>query len=315
MQYKSNSPLVHTYSIVAYDPDSEQLGVAVQSHYFGVGRIVPWAEYGVGAVATQSFAEISYGPLGLELMRAGKTSQQALDSLLAGDPGREVRQVAMVDAQGTPAVHTGAKCIQAAGHKLGKHFSVQANLMHKDTVWAAMAQAFEAATGDLAERMLAAMEAAEAKGGDIRGKQSVAILVVSKEQAGNAKSGPLFDLNVEDHPEPLVEMRRLLNYAKAYEHAGKAGELLEGKPLNDEKLKSANQEFEKARQLLPPEVNPELVYWHAVGLVNAGRVEDALPLFKEVFAIDPLWRELTPRLVPSELLPDDDEVIARIVGF
>ncbi|MBW8009806.1 MAG: DUF1028 domain-containing protein [Chloroflexi bacterium] len=306
--------LISTYSIVAYDPDNGQLGVGVQSHYFGVGIIVPWAEYGVGAVATQSFAEYTYGPLGLDLMRAGKSAQHSLDSLLAGDPTREVRQVAMIDKHGKPAVHTGEKCIQAAGHRLGENYSVQANLMEKDTVWDAMAEAFEAAKGDLAERILTSLEAAEAEGGDIRGKQSVAILVVSEDQAGNSGSGPLFKLDVEDNPDPLVEMRRLLNFANAYKHAAKADELLETKPLEKKQLNEAEAEFQKARQLMPVKVNPELVFWHAVTLISTEQIDEALRLFKEVFSIDPAWRDLVPRLVHPELLPDDEATIKKIVS-
>lgn len=148
------SALIPTYSIVAFDAKSDQLGVGVQSHYFGVGRIVPWAEYGVGAVATQSFSEYSYGPLGLDLMRAGKTAQQALDSLLASDSLRELRQVAMIDPNGKAATHTGKKCIQGAGHRIGKNYSVQANLMLTETIWDVMAEAYEHAKGDLAERIM-----------------------------------------------------------------------------------------------------------------------------------------------------------------
>src|SRR5712692_3887575 len=175
----SQSRPVHTFSIVARDSITGELGVAVQSHWFSVGPLVPWAEAGVGVVATQSFVDPAYGPLGLELMRAGKSAKQALEGLLASDPGEAVRQVAMVDAQGNVAAHTGKKCIPGAGHVLGEQFSVQANLMLNDKVWPAMAKAYREAKGDLAERMLAALDAAQVVGGDIRGKQSAAILIVS----------------------------------------------------------------------------------------------------------------------------------------
>lgn len=309
------STLIPTYSIVAFDTKSNQLGVGVQSHYFGVGRIVPWAEYGVGAVATQSFSEYSYGPLGLDLMRAGKSAQQALDSLLASDSLRELRQVAMIDSTGKAAAHTGIKCIQGAGHHVGENYSTQANLMLTETVWDVMAQAFEKSKGDLAERIMISLEAAEAEGGDIRGKQSVAILVVSKARAGNKSSAPLLRLHVEDHIDPLVEMRRLLAYAKAYQHQADAAEMLEAKKLDDEKVKEANETFAKAVVLMPPDINPELVFWHAVSLVEAKRVDEALPLFKQVFEINSNWRELVPRLVPSEVLPDDKELIDMILGL
>lgn len=306
--------LIPTYSIVAFDPEAEQLGVGVQSHYFGVGRMVPWAEYGVGAVATQSFSEYSYGPLGLDLMRAGKTAEQALDSLLASDSLRELRQVAMIDANGKAATHTGKKCIQGAGHHVGDNYSAQANLMLTETVWDVMAEAYENAKGNLAERIMVSLEAAEAEGGDIRGKQSVAILVVSKKRAGNKSSAPLIRLHVEDHTDPLGEMRRLLKYTNAYQHQAEAAEMLEAENLDDEKVKEANEAFAKAVALMPPDINPELVFWHAVSLVEAKRVDEALPLFKQVFEIDSNWRDLVLRLVPSEVLPDDVEIIDKIVG-
>src|SRR6187549_3592388 len=177
---------VNTFSIVARDPATGQIGVAVQSHWFAVGQIVPWAEAGVGAVATQSFVDPSYGKLGLELTRTGKSAPDALKALLAGDEGREVRQVAMIDTQGRVDAWTGKNDIQAAGHIVGKNFSVQANLMLNDKVWPAMAQAFENSKGDLAERMLAALDAAQAVGGDIRGRQSAALIVVTGKPTGQS---------------------------------------------------------------------------------------------------------------------------------
>src|ERR1035438_3837890 len=201
---------VHTFSIVARDAVTGDLGVAVQSHWFSVGSAVPWAEPGVGAVATQSFTEPSYGPLGLTLMKAGKSAPEALKALLSADSDREVRQVAMVDAQGRSAAHTGVKCIQAAGHEVGEGFTVEANLMDKPTVWPAMAKAFRAAKGDLAERLLAALRAAQAQGGDIRGQQSAAILIVKGKPSGQPWNDRLFDLRVEDSPDPLKELSRLV---------------------------------------------------------------------------------------------------------
>ena len=207
---------VATYSIVARDPATGTIGVAVQSHWFSVGSVVSFAEAGVGAVATQSFVDPSYGPLGLTLMRTGRTAPEALQALLAGDSGREVRQVGMVDAQGRVATHTGNLCIPAAGGQSGAGYVVQANLMEKPSVWPAMARAFEAARGDLAERMLAALEAAEAEGGDIRGRQSAALVVVKAASTGRPWADRLFDLRVEDHAEPLRELRRLVGLQRAY---------------------------------------------------------------------------------------------------
>ena len=194
-------PARATYSIVARDPDTGQLGVAVQSHWFSVGALVPWAEAGVGAVATQSLVDPSYGPLGLDLMRAGRSAPQSLEGLLVADAHPEIRQVAMIDADGDVAAHTGTNCIPHAGHVTGEDFSVQANLMDRDTVPEAMATAFRRADGDLAARMLAALRAAQDEGGDIRGEQSAALLVVSGTPTGRPWSDVVVDLRVEDHDE------------------------------------------------------------------------------------------------------------------
>ena len=298
---------VHTYSIVARDPDTGELGVAVQSHWFSVGPIVPWAEAGVGAVATQSFVDPSYGKNGLELMRAGKSAPDALKELLEKDEGREVRQVAMIDAQGRVDAWTGKNDIQAAGHIVGKDFSVQANLMLNDKVWPAMAKAFENTKGDLADRMLAALDAAQAAGGDIRGRQSAALVVVTGKPTGLAWKDRTFDLRVDDSPEPLAELRRLVKLQRAYNHMN-AGDLAVEKKDNE----GALREYGAAEKLVPD--NAEMIYWHAVALVNMGRVEESLPLFRKVFAMDPNWITLTPRLPKSGLLPDDPKLIDRIVS-
>src|SRR5687767_10775969 len=298
---------VHTYSIVARDPNTGELGVAVQSHWFSVGPIVAWAEAGVGAIATQSFVDPSYGKLGLELMRAGKSAPDALKSLLAGDEGREVRQVAMIDTQGRVDAWTGKNDIQAAGHIVGKDFSVQANLMLNDKVWPAMAQAFEKTKGDLADRMLAALDAAQAAGGDIRGRQSAALIVVTGKPTGQPWKDRLFDLRIDDSPEPLRELRRLVKLQRAYNHMN-AGDLAVEKKDNE----GALREYSAAEKLVPN--NAEMIYWHAVALVNMGRVDESLPLFRKVFAMDPNWITLTPRLPHSGLLPNDPKIIQKIVG-
>jgi uncharacterized Ntn-hydrolase superfamily protein len=298
---------VHTFSIVARDPGTGELGVAVQSHWFSVGPIVAWAEAGVGAVATQSFVDPSYGKLGLDLMRAGKSAPDALKSLTAGDEGREVRQVAMIDAQGRVDAWTGKKDIQAAGHIIGKNYSVQANLMLNDKVWPAMSTAFESAKGDLADRMLAALDAAQAAGGDIRGKQSAALIVVTGKPTGQAWKDRVFDLRVDDSPEPLTEMRRLVTLQRAYNHMN-AGDLAVEHKDNE----GALREYSAAEKLVPD--NAEMIYWRAVALVNMGRVDESLPLFRRVFAMDPNWATLTPRLPKSGLLPDDAKLIERILS-
>jgi uncharacterized Ntn-hydrolase superfamily protein len=298
---------VHTFSIVARDPATGDMGVAVQSHAFSVGSGVSWAEAGVGAVATQSFIDPSYGPLGLALMRAGRSAPDVLKGLLAADDGRDVRQVAMIDASGRVAAHTGAKCIPAAGNHVGENYSVQANLMDKDTVWPAMAKAFEAARGDLADRMLAALDAAQGEGGDIRGMQSAAILVVKGVSSGRPWQDKIFDLRVEDNPSPLVELRRLVRLQRANNLGSEGDRALEKK---DEA--KALEAYGAAEALVPDDA--EMAYWHAVALVNVGRVDDSLPVFAKAYRLYPKWREMAPRLSKVGLLPDDPKVIARIVA-
>lgn len=306
--------LAHTYSIVALDPDTGDLGVAVQSHYLGVGSVVTWAEPGVGAVATQSFVEVSYGPLGLALMRAGKSATDALAGLVASDSRSEVRQVAMIDAHGNVAAHTGGKCIAEAGHRTGTNYSTQANMMLRATVWDAMAEAFEASKGDLAERLLVALEAAEDEGGDVRGKQSAALLVVSGNRGDPVWSNRLFDLHVEDHPLPLKELRRLVTMARAYKLGDKAEAALIDPSLGDKAFEIAAGQFGEAAEMMRgASDNPELSFWYAVALASSGRAEDSLPIFKQVFGFDPNWRELLPRLVQPGLFPDDQELITRIL--
>jgi uncharacterized Ntn-hydrolase superfamily protein len=298
---------VHTYSIVARDGATGELGVAVQSHWFSVGPIVPWVEAGVGAVATQSFVDPAYGPKGLELMRAGRSAPDVLKTLLAADDARDVRQVAMIDAKGRVDAWTGPKDIQAAGHRIGKDYSVQANLMLNDKVWPAMAQAFETTKGDLATRMLAALDAAEAAGGDIRGRQSAALIVATGKPTGQAWKDRTFDLRVDDHADPLKELRRLVTLQRAYNHMN-AGDLA----VEKKDHASALREYAAAEKLVP--TNAEMVFWHAVALVNMGRVDESLPLFRRVFKMDPRWATLTPRLPKSGLLPDDPKLMARILA-
>jgi len=299
---------MHTFSIVARDAETGELGVAVQSHWFSVGTLAPWAEAGIGAVATQSFVEPSYGTLGLELMRAGKSAPDALKALLAGDDGRDVRQVAMIDTNGRVAAHTGVKSIPAAGHIVGKDYSVQANLMLNENIWPAMSHAFERTNGDLAERMLAALDAAQEAGGDVRGQQSAALIVVTGKPTGRVWVDRVFDVRVDDSAEPLKELRRLVTLRRAYNHMN-AGDLAVEHKDNERAL----VEYGAAAKLVPD--NAEMVYWHAVALVNMGRLEDSLPLFRRVFAMDKSWVTLTPRLSKVGLMPDDPSLIQRIVNL
>ena len=297
---------VSTYSIVALDEKTGQLGVAVQSHWFSVGTVVPWAKAGVGAVATQSIAEPSYGPKGLTLMEKGVPADEALQSLLAKDPGENVRQVAMVDAQGNVGAHTGSRCISYASHITGKNCSVQANIMAKSTVPAAMIQAFENTPGNLAERMLAALDAAEAEGGDLRGRQSAAMLVVSGDPTGDPWKDRIVDLEVADHENPLLELRRLLRINQAYRHAQSGDEYME-----QDNMEKALQEYSAAAKYYPD--NPELPFWSAVTLAQTGELEKALPIFKDVFSRNDNLRELVPRIVKAGFLTDDQNVLQQIL--
>ncbi|MDH4196250.1 MAG: DUF1028 domain-containing protein [Candidatus Aminicenantes bacterium] len=299
---------VHTYSIVALDRTTGELGAAVQSHWFSVGSMVIWAESGVGAIATQSFVEPSYGPLGLDLMRAGKSAAEALAGLLKADRNESVRQVAMVDASGTVAAHTGRNCIPETGQVLGEAFSCQANLMLKNTVWKAMAQAFQTTPGELVDRLMAALEAAEREGGDIRGRQSAAILVVRGRSSGARWEDRVYDLRVEDHAAPLEELKRLIHLNKAYNHMNRGDEL-----LAENKVTEAMQEYMKAMEIVPG--NAEMTFWPAVTLASLGRVEESLPLFRKVFALDPNWALLLPRLPQVGQFPKDKALLKKVLAL
>jgi uncharacterized Ntn-hydrolase superfamily protein len=300
----SREPLVHTYSIVARDPETGQLGVAVQSHYFAVGSVVTWAEAGVGAVATQSVADPAYGKLGLDLMRAGKAATDTLAGLLASDSLKEIRQVAMVDSRGRVAAHTGSSTIPEAGHIIGDGFSVQANMMLKNSVWPAMAEAYRGANGELVDRLLDSLDAAEAEGGDIRGRQSAAILIVEGQGTGRPWNDTIFDLRVDDAPEPLIEIRRLVSIRRAYIHNRRADAALAASDLDTMEL-----EYAAAERLIGE--NPEMRYWHAVALLGHGKTDEGIAMLREVAARDRNWVELTLRL-PATFLRVDSSVIEQI---
>ena len=276
-----------TYSIVARDAETGELGVAVQSRAFRAGSGVGWALPGAGAVASQAFSERSYGPLGLELLRAGKTPEQALAGLVAADPESAVRQVAMVDAESRTAVHTGAECIREAGHLTGDGYSVQANMMRSTDVWHAMAEAFEAATGSLARRLLAALEAAEAAGGDWRGQQAAGLLVVA---ADDKPWERVSDLRVDDHAEPLRELRRLLDLEEAY--------------------RALTRSDERAAAARSGGLSPVDVRWAEI--IDAGQASD-LPRARELLAPllveEPRWADFVRALAGRGLVPDADELL------
>ncbi len=278
-----------TYSMVARDPDTGELGVAVQSHWFSVGSIVSWAEAGVGAVATQSIAEPAYGPRLLERLRDGQAPREALGELLAADEQARVRQVAVVDATGAVAVHTGEGCIEYAGHVEGTGFSAQANMMAGPEVWPAMVEAFEASTGPLPRRLLATLDAAEAAGGDVRGRQSAALLVVPAEGEPWRRT---VELRVEDHTDPLDELRRLLDLADAYAFADHADTLM-AQGRHDE----AGEAGRKALELAP--ASDELIFWAGLGMVQAGDLEGGVERVRSAIEMHSGWRALLARLRPD----------------
>jgi len=298
-------PRAHTFSIIAIDRQAGLMGVGVQSHWFSVGSRVAWAEPGVGVVATQAMVEVGYGPRGLEAMRAGKTPAEALSALLAADAQREVRQVAMLAVNSPAAAHTGSLCIADAGHICEADFSVQANMMANPSVWGAMAAAFRAAKGGLAGRMLAAMQAAQEAGGDIRGQQSSALLIVRTSASARPWEDRLVDLRVEDHPEPTIELTRLVQVAEAYDLMDQGDQ-----HISRGETEAAMQVYRQAAGMAPHIA--ELPFWEAVTLADLGHLELALPIFRQVFTRDPNLVELVRRLIPAGILHVTPEVLEKI---
>lgn len=304
--FQKENPFAHTYSIVAKDSATGDLGVAVQSHWFSVGTIVNWAEAGVGAIATQSFVNPEFGPEGLKLLKEGKTAKEALDILIAGDDGRDVRQLAIVDMNGNVAAYTGKSCIKDAGHIEGNGFSVQANMMLNDKVWPAMSEAYQNSKGSLAERMLSALSAAEDAGGDIRGKQSAVLLVVAAEPTGKVWVDRKVDLRVDDHKNPIKEIQRLYKVHRAYEHMNQ-GDV----DVEHGDLKAALENYSKAEELYSE--NVEMSYWTGITLIGNGDVKAALPYLKKAFAKSENWKELTRRIAGTDLLPIDEKTLKKIL--
>jgi uncharacterized Ntn-hydrolase superfamily protein len=290
-----------TYSIVARDPRTGELGVAVQSHWFAVGPIVPWVRAGVGAVATQSIAEPAYGPRALDGLAAGARAGEALDELVGDDELARFRQVGVVDAHGNAVAHTGDGCIAYAGHQTGHQFSAQANMMSSPEVWPAMAHAFEAATGPLARRLVAALHAAEARGGDARGRQSCALVVAPAQGEPWQRS---VDLRVDDHPEPLAELDRLLDLSDAYALATEGDELV-GQGRHEE----AGERYRAASALAPG--NHELLFWAGLAAAQAGDLPTALQRVREAIRLQPGWHELLKRL-DAEIAPGATAVLEAL---
>ncbi|MFW9948912.1 MAG: DUF1028 domain-containing protein [Candidatus Thorarchaeota archaeon] len=306
-RYKDN--LVNTYSIVARDDKTGEMGVGVQSHWFSVGSVVSWGKAGIGVVATQAMVNISYGPRGLDLLEKGETPDRVINLLLEDDDGRDLRQVAILNSQGLIANYTGKKCIKHAGHLKGKNYSVQANMMLNDTVWSAMAKSYELNKNlPLAERILKTLYAAEQEGGDIRGKQSATILIVAGKPTENRWEDPILDLRVEDHKEPLKELSRLLQVYRAYEHMNK-GDLA----IEENKMDIALKEYASAQELFPD--NPEMKFWTAVSLANSNKIDEALRLFLEIFKVDNNWRILLKRLPEAGILNINSSQLDKILSL
>ncbi|MGZ6372270.1 MAG: DUF1028 domain-containing protein [Candidatus Limnocylindria bacterium] len=282
-----------TYSIVARDPQTGRFGVAVQSHYLGVGPVVPWIEAGVGAVATQASVNISFGPIGLEMLRAGRSAGEVVAALVAGDEQAQVRQLGVVDAKGRAAAHTGADCIPACGHLVRDGFTVQGNLLEQETCWPAMAAAYERAVADgepLVERLLRAMEAAEAEGGDVRGRQSAAMMIVAAEPQQAAWRGRLLDMRIEDHPDPVPELRRIVTMQLAYSLLDEEGDAAKAGL-------DASARYEQARRMSPDAY--ELVFWRGVELATGGDVEAARRELQIAYAADTRWRTTLQHLADA----------------
>ena len=301
------TPFAHTFSVVARDTVTGEMAVGVQSHWFSVGTVVSWGQSGVGVVATQSFVNVSFGPNGLKLMNEGRSAGEALKTLIDEDEGRDYRQLAIIDNEGHVSAFTGKKCIESADHYSGNNFSVQANMMLNDKVVPAMVKAYEQNAGlPLAERIVAVLKAAQEAGGDIRGKQSAALIVVGPERVSEPWLDKKVDLRIDDHPEPIIELERLLKVHRAYEYMNRGDVALE-----KEDMAAALKEYGAAENMFPE--NPEFMYWTAVTLANHNRMNEALPRFKQIFDADDNWRELTRRLPDSGLLNVSDSDLKKIL--
>lgn len=304
---KPSEPLAHTFSIVARDPNTGEMTVAVQSHWFSVGSVVSWGEAGVGVVATQSFVNKSFGIRGLELLKEGKSPQQAMDILLSDDEGKDFRQVAILDKTGRVATHTGKSCIDMAGHTNGDNFSVQANMMLNDKVVPAMEKAWnENVALLLPERMIAVLNAAQNAGGDIRGKQSAALLVVGSKATGEPWNDRLIDLRVDDSKNPIAEIGRLLNVFRAYEHMNN-GDLY----VEKDDMQKAMTEYSQAMKMFPD--NLEMQYWTAITLANNNDVKKASTMLQKIYKQDGNWRELTRRLPKVNLLKVSEKDLKELL--
>ncbi len=305
--FRQTEPFAHTFSIVARDTATGEMAVGVQSHWFSVGTLVSWGKSGVGVVATQSFINPAFGPKGLKLMESGISAKDALNQLIEADEGRDYRQLALLNVNGSVSSYTGAKCVQSAYQIIGDNFAVQANMMLNDKVVPAMEKAFlENAHLPLAERVVKVLMAAQTAGGDIRGKQSAALLVVGPDKVAEWKDKKV-DLRVDDHPNPLIELSRLLFVHRAYDHMNK-GDLA----VEHGDMVLALKEYASAEEMQPK--NFEMKYWKAVTMANNGMIKEALPIFKTVFENNENWRKMTKRLPVSGLLTVSDIEFQKIIN-
>lgn len=296
-----------TYSIVARDPVTGRFGIAVQSHYLGVGPVVPWLAPGVGAIATQAQVDITFGPIGLELLRNGRSAEQVIAALIASDGTPEVRQIGVVDAEGRAAAHTGTGTIPAAGHLVRDGFTVQGNLLERETCWPAMAEAYEAALarGDaFSERLLRAMEAAEAEGGDVRGRQSAAIVIVDAALQSASWKGRILDARVDDHADPVPELRRIVDLYEAYAMFEDEGDAAAAGL-------SADERYAAARRRAPAAF--ELVFWKGIEHAQQGDIDAARRELAIAFAADTRWRTTLQHLADAEREGMNPELAARLL--
>ena len=306
-QYSSSEePFAHTFSIVAFDPVSGDMGIAVQSHWFSVGNTVSWGEAGVGVIATQALVNFNYGNDGLKLLKEGKRSKEVMDILLKNDPGREMRQVAILDKFGNIAVNTGQTCVNAAGHKKGLFYSVQANFASDSTVWNKMSNAYEKHKGTMVEKMISALESAENAGGDVRGRQSASILVVRGKATGKPWLDRKIDLRVDDSDDPIGELKRLYKVHMAYQAFNHGNSALMKGNIDD-----ADYYFNLASKLYPD--NVEMTFWYAVELVNLGYLDKSIPYFKKIFDKEPSWKNVVlPKIVEAGILNVEPKILEKI---
>jgi uncharacterized Ntn-hydrolase superfamily protein len=297
--------LISTFSIVAFDPSTKDLGVAVHSRYFSVGSVVPWAEADVGAVATQSFVNVSYGPRGLQLLKERLTVDEVIDTLTKGDRERDFRQLGIIDSRGNANAFTGKKCLEWAGSKVGKNYAAQGNILAGEEVVQNMGRKFESTRGDLAEKLVAALEGGDEAGGDARGRQSAALLVVRKGLGRAGYGDKYIDLRVEDHLDPIVELKRLLNLHSVYSL------------IDDSEEKLTKGDFKTALAALRKAIslNPNIDDAHidlAIVNLKLDRKKEAISAFKQALRLNPRMKTLIKQLPAAGLMEPDKEVFAEL---